>query len=131
MWTCPNCGRTFQRTRQSHYCGKAPETVPAYIDAQQEAARPHLAALREIIQSSVPDARERIAWSMPYYEKGGNTLSFSACQRHVSFYAGAEAIAQFAPALDGFATQKSAIYLPYDRELPAELLGNIAKWCLG
>ncbi len=27
MWTCPKCGRTFQRQEQSHYCGKAPETV--------------------------------------------------------------------------------------------------------
>ena len=27
MWTCPKCGRTFRNCNQSHYCGKAPETI--------------------------------------------------------------------------------------------------------
>lgn len=34
MWTCPKCGRTFKRQEQSHYCGKAPETMDEYIVAQ-------------------------------------------------------------------------------------------------
>ena len=36
MWTCPKCGRTFKRQEQSHYCGKAPETVEEYIAEQPE-----------------------------------------------------------------------------------------------
>lgn len=32
MWTCPKCGREFKRTNQSHYCGKAPESVDEYIE---------------------------------------------------------------------------------------------------
>ena len=38
MWTCPNCGREFKRTNQSHFCGSAPETVEAYIAALPEDA---------------------------------------------------------------------------------------------
>ena len=34
MWTCPKCGREFKRTNQSHYCGKAPESVDEYIELQ-------------------------------------------------------------------------------------------------
>lgn len=31
MWVCPKCKREFKRVNQSHYCGKAPETVNEYI----------------------------------------------------------------------------------------------------
>ena len=44
MWTCPNCGREFKRTNQSHFCGSAPETVEAYIAALPEDDRLALAA---------------------------------------------------------------------------------------
>ena len=37
MWTCPKCGRTFRNCNQSHYCGKAPETIEEYILGQPEA----------------------------------------------------------------------------------------------
>ena len=36
MWTCPECGRTFKKQNQSHYCGKAPETVEDYIMARTD-----------------------------------------------------------------------------------------------
>ena len=41
MWTCPNCGRAFRSENQHHFCGKAPETIDEYIDAQDEALREH------------------------------------------------------------------------------------------
>ena len=67
---------------------------------------------------------------MPYYEKEGKSISFSACKKHVSFYVGMEAIEKFALELNEFVTKKNAIYFPYDRELPAKLIEDIAKWCL-
>ncbi len=130
MWVCPKCGRAFKRTNQGHYCGKAPDTVEAYIAAQPAQARAHLAGIAQILRRSVPDARERILWSMPYYERGAESLSFSAGKTRLSFYAGAEAVERFAPALRGFETRKNAVYFPYDRPLPAELIEAIAKWCL-
>ena len=39
MWTCPKCGRTFKKQNQSHYCGRAPETVEDYILAQPDYVR--------------------------------------------------------------------------------------------
>ena len=36
MWKCPKCGREFQRTGQSHCCGKKPATVDEYILSQDE-----------------------------------------------------------------------------------------------
>lgn len=131
MWICPKCGREFKRTNQGHYCGKAPETVLEYIDSCPIETRAHLTDMMTLLKKSVPNVTERILWSMPYYEKKGKSISFSACKKHVSFYVGVEAIEKFTLELNGFVTKKSAIYFPYDRPLPKKLIENIAKWCLG
>ena len=130
MWICPKCGREFRRTNQSHYCGEAPGTVLEYIALQSAQARPHLTELRSILLHSVPGVSERIAWSMPYYEKDGKSISFSACKNHVSLYAGEEAIQAFSPELKGLVTKKSAVYFPYDTVLPVGLIEKLVKWCL-
>lgn len=130
MWICPKCGKSFKRTNQSHYCGKAPETVLEYIKSQPIETRAHLSQMMIILQNSVPSVNERILWSMPYYEKEGKSISFSACKKHISFYVGVNAIEMFASELDDVVTKKNAIYFPYDRALPAKVIEDIAKWCL-
>lgn len=130
MWVCPKCGREFKRTNQGHYCGKAPETVSEYIEAQAPETRSHLKGLAAAIRESVPEVSERISWSMPTYEKSGKAISFYACKNHISFYVGVEAVEKFASELSGFDTKKNAVYLPYGRELPSELIAEIVKWCL-
>ena len=127
-WTCPACGRTFERQGQSHYCGK-PQTVDEYIAAQEESVRPRLSEIRAILKEALPDAEECISWSMPTYRKGKNLIHFAASKKHLGLYPGGEATAVFADELAGFDVSKGTIRLPYDRELPAELIGRIAKWC--
>ncbi len=130
MWTCPKCGREFKRSNQGHYCGEAPKTVLEYIGLQPTETQPRLTEMMLILQGCVPCVNERILWSMPYYEKEGKSISFSACKKHISFYAGEEAIGKFALELNGFTTKKNAVYFPYDKALPAKLIEDIAKWCL-
>ena len=65
MWKCPKCGRTFKNENQSHYCGKSPETVDEYILAQDAYIREQLQRVREAIRDELPDATEKISWSMP------------------------------------------------------------------
>ena len=65
MWTCPNCGRAFRSVNQQHYCGKAPESIDEYINAQDEALREPLRQVRAAIQAQLPEAKEKISWSMP------------------------------------------------------------------
>lgn len=130
MWICPKCGRSFKAANQGHYCGKAPETVLEYIDSQPSKAQAHLTEMMVTLKNSVPCVNEHILWSMPYYEKDGKSISFSACKNHVSFYAGVEAIQAFAAELNEFAAKKNAIYFPYSKALPTKLIADIAKWCL-
>ena len=130
MWICPKCGREFKRTNQSHYCGKAPNTVLEYINSQPIETQTRLTEMMIILQNSVPGVNERILWSMPYYEKEGKSISFSACKNHISFYVGDAAMERFSLELNNFVTKKNAIYFPYDRVLPTKLIESIAQWCL-
>ena len=130
MWICPKCKREFKNTNQGHYCGKAPETVLEYIDSQPLETHSHLTEMMITLKNSVPCVKEHILWSMPYYEKEGKSISFSACKKYISLYVGVEAIGEFASELNGFVTKKNAIYFPYDKELPTKLITKIAKWCL-
>ena len=129
MWTCPKCGRQFSRQNQDHYCGKAPQTIDEYIASQDESIQPKLNELRTIILSALPDAQERISWSMPTYWKGRNLIHFAASKKHIGLYPGDEAVAKFAADLEGFSVSKGTIRLPYDKDLPAELITRIAQWC--
>lgn len=131
MWVCPKCGREFKRNNQSHYCGNPPATVDEYIMQQEIKAQGHLQALRAVIKNNSADVIERIAWSMPTYDRAGKSLSFAAGKSQISLYVGVDAVEMFQADLGNFVTKKSAVYLPYDRELPHKLLVEIVKCCLG
>ena len=129
MWTCPKCGRTFKRQGQDHYCGKAPETIDEYIEAQPEEMRQYLRAVRDAIRAALPEAEERISWSMPTFWDKHNIIHFAGFQKHIGLYPGPEAVVEFAERLSDFKTSKGAIQLPYNKPLPLALIADIAVWC--
>lgn len=128
MWRCPKCGREFARQEQQHYCVK-PKTIDEYIAVQPEAVQPKLRELRRILRAAVPEAEERISWSMPTYWKGQNLIHFAASKKHLGLYPGGEATTVFAEELKDYDVSKGTIRLPYDKPLPAELIETIARWC--
>ena len=130
MWKCPKCGRTFKKQGQSHYCGKAPETIEEYIAAQPEEVQPYLTELRNALRAALPEAEERISWSMPTYWKNHNIIHFAGFKNHAGMYPGPEAVLEFAERLTEYRTSKGTIQLPYSRPVPAELVSDIARWCL-
>ena len=129
MWNCPKCGRTFRNTNQSHYCGKAPQTIAEYILDQPEDIRPLLRTLCEAIHAAIPEAKEKISWSMPTFWNGCNLIQFAAFPKHIGLYPGPEAVEAFADRLTDYQTSKGTIRLPLDRPLPLELIAEIARWC--
>ena len=131
MWKCPKCGRTFKNVNQHHFCGKAPETIDEYILAQDEGIRSQLQSVREVLSARLPDAVEKISWSMPTYWKDHNILHFAAAKKHIGLYPGPEAVMEFAEKLDqaGCKYSKGAIQIPYSDDLPLELIAEIADWC--
>ena len=129
MWQCPKCKRAFEKQDQPHDCGKS-QTIDEYIDRQDAAVQHRLREVRAILRAALPEAQERMSWSMPTYWQGRNLIHFAASKKHLGLYPGGEATAAFAEELKGFDVSKGAIRLPYEKELPAELIARIARWCL-
>ena len=127
-WKCPKCGREFSKKDQQHFCEK-PQTIDEYIAAQDERVQPRLNEIRAILKKALPEAEECISWSMPTYRKGRNIIHFAAFKKHIGVYPGGEATEKFAEELAEYDTSKGTIRLPYDRELPEDLLERIARWC--
>ena len=129
MWKCPKCGREFKKKGQSHYCGEKPKTIDEYILSQDEDKQEDLRYIRQILHSALPEAEERISWSMPTYWKGHNIVHFAASKKHIGLYPGPAAVAQFSKELQGYKTDKGTIRIPYGK-IDAALIEKIAKWCL-
>ena len=129
MWTCPKCGRAFKRANQDHYCGKAPASIDEYILKQDMAIQPALMSLRDAIHDAIPEAEEKIAWSMPTWKRHGHVISFAANKHHIGVYIGEEAVDQFHERLTGVEVHKGNLRLKYDQEIPHTLIADIAKWC--
>ena len=131
MWKCPKCGREFKNVNQTHYCGKAPVTVDEYISAQDEGIQANLQSIRAVLRRELPDATEKISWSMPTYWKDHNIIHFAASKKHIGLYPGSEAVEQFAEKLcQACCTySKGSIRILYSENLPLDLIAEIAAWC--
>ena len=129
MWLCPKCGRTFAKQNQAHSCGRVPETIDEYISAQPEQVQKYLHEVRDTIRTALPEAQERISWSMPTYWKQHNIIHFAGNKTHIGLYVGTEAVEQFAERLKEYKTSKGTIQFLYSKPLPLELIADIAKWC--
>ena len=129
MWTCPNCGREFKRTNQSHYCGNAPVSVDEYISQQVKDIQPMLVCLKNTINEAIPDAEETIAWSTPTWKKKGNIIRFAASKNHIGVYVWEDAVSFFEERLRGLETKNGVIRLKIGEEMPLSLIADMAKWC--
>ena len=106
-----------------------PMTIHDYIESQDESIQPRLNAIYDMIRAEIPEAEERLSWGMPTFWKGRNIIHFAPAKKHIGLYPGAEAIEFFAPLLTAYKTSKGAIQLPNNRDLPLDLIAEIARWC--
>ncbi|MFV0439937.1 MAG: iron chaperone [Lachnospirales bacterium] len=129
MWECPKCNRKFKNTNQDHYCGEAPKTIDEYINRQAEDVRPFLQEVRKTLKKSLPEAEEKISWSMPTFYKKKNIIHFASFKKHIGVYPGPKAVEHFAKELEGYKSSKGSIQFPYNKPIPYNLIGEIGKWC--
>lgn len=128
MWQCPKCEREFESQNQKHFCEK-PKTIDEYIASQPENVQPLLNQVRDTLRAVLPDAEERISWSMPTFWKKHNIIHFAAAKSHIGIYPGAMAMEHFSDRLKEYKTSKGALQLPFSKPLPLELIAEIAGWC--
>ena len=106
MLECPKCGRKFKNTDQDHYCGAAPGTIEEYIARQPEEVRPYLSRVHDTIKGALPDAVQKISWSMPTYWKKRNLIHFAASKKHLGLYPGPRGGGMFRRAAEGVQDQQ-------------------------
>lgn len=128
MWKCPKCGKEFKNINQNHFCGEKPKTIEEYIMRQDEEKQTDLFLIRQTLQQALPEAEERISWSMPTYWKDHNIVHFAASKKHIGFYPGPEAVAAFKEELKNYNVDKGTIRIPYGK-VDTELISKIAQWC--
>lgn len=91
--------------------------------------QPILRQLQKTIREAIPEAKEKISWSMPTFWKGRNLIQFAASRKHIGLYPGPEAVEVFADRLAAYSTSKGTIRLPLNQPMPLELIADIARWC--
>jgi uncharacterized protein YdhG (YjbR/CyaY superfamily) len=102
-----------------------------YIMEQPDNLQVLLLTVREAIRQALPNATEKVSWSMPTYWQGQNLIHFAAQKNHLGIYPGADAIEHFTTRLNDYKTSKAAIQFPY-KSFGAEqlnLISEIAAWC--
>jgi uncharacterized protein YdhG (YjbR/CyaY superfamily) len=101
-------------------------SVDDFFAQLNDVQRPHLETLRELSLGADPEAREELKWNLPVYVRDGKTSLWMLqnFKNHCSlrfpppFFATQKAAVQDA----GFEAGSGFIKLPYERELPIELL---------
>ncbi len=105
--------------------------IDKYIESQPEHLQALLLEVRRTIRLAIPDAAEKISWSMPTFWRGHNLIHFAAQKNHLGIYPGAGAMEQFAARLAEYKTSKGAVQFPY-KSFGAEqlsLIAEITAWC--
>lgn len=106
------------------------EDVDAYIADSDEAARPKLKELRAIVNSTVPDAEERISWGVPFYRYHGDLAGFAAYKKHVSFGIASGGLRTKDRKLleeRGYVTGKKTVQIAFDQKVPSSTIKKILK----
>lgn len=103
--------------------------IDRYVAGLPDDKRPVVEHLRAVIARVAPDAIPAISYQMPAFRYRGKALaSFAAATSHLGLYPmSAEIVARHAAALEGWATAKGTIRIPYDRPLPDELIEVIVR----
>jgi uncharacterized protein YdhG (YjbR/CyaY superfamily) len=107
-----------------------PTTIDDYIDESPDAGRRPLQRLRALCRGAAARGVEQIKWGHPAFvhPDGVILFMFSAHKAHVSFAVTPTTREAFADELGTFRTGKGTVALPYDAELPLDLLRRMIQF---
>lgn len=107
-------------------------TIDEYIAQYDGEVRERMEKLRALILSCSPAITEKISWGMATFVLDGNLVHFAGEKRHMGFHPGPEAVEAFGKRLDeaGYRHSKGTVQLPYDREMPWDILREMVEFCV-
>jgi uncharacterized protein YdhG (YjbR/CyaY superfamily) len=106
-------------------------SVDDFFARLDDLQRPHLEALRVLSREADPEAREELKWNLPVYVRGSNTnlWMLQNFKKHCSLRFSPPFFGTRRRAVEqaGYEAGEGFIKLPYDRELPTELLKGLMR----
>lgn len=104
------------------------QSLDEYIAACPPDSQAYLRQIRQLIQTLVPDAKEKISYQIAAFERNGrNLIHFAGWKKHVSLYpvpAGSEA---FERQIEKYAGGKGTVKFALEEPLPIKLIEKIIK----
>lgn len=107
-----------------------PTSIDDYIAAHEEPARSRLQELHRLAQAAAPEAIEAIKWGSPAYLHSKGTILFivTAHAKHANVTLTPTAREAFDDELSDFETGKGSVKIPYDHEVPSDLLRRMITY---
>ena len=106
-------------------------SVDDFFAQLSDLQRPHLESLRELSLAADLEAREELKWNLPVYVRGEKTnlWMLQNFKNHCSLRFSPPFFATYKAAVEaaGYEAGEGFIKLPYQRELPIELLKALMK----
>jgi uncharacterized protein YdhG (YjbR/CyaY superfamily) len=105
-----------------------PRSVEEYISWYSPEIQEKLEQIRQTLRQALPEAKEVISYHMPAFKTHEVLVYFAATKNHIGFYPTSSGVSEFKKELAQFETSKGAIQIPYNQEIPLELISQIAQF---
>ncbi len=104
-----------------------PNSVEEYIAKAPEEIQDKLRELRKIIQDTVPEAQEKLSYSMPYYGYKGRLAYFAFAKKHIGLYLPPPVIEEHKEELKSYVTAMATVQFPHEKPLPKSLIVKLLR----
>lgn len=105
-----------------------PTSVEEYFSWFSPEIQAKLQQIRDTLRAALPEAKEVISYHMPAFKTTEVLVYFAAAKSHLGYYPTNSGVEEFKKELAEYVTSKGAIQFPYERELPLELIAQIAQF---
>lgn len=105
-----------------------PTSVEEYFSWFPPDIQAKLQQIRDTLRAALPEAKEVISYHMPAFKTTEVLVYYAAAKSHLGYYPTNSGVEEFKKELAGYVTSKGAIQFPFDRELPLDLIAQIAQF---
>jgi uncharacterized protein YdhG (YjbR/CyaY superfamily) len=100
--------------------------ISTYISEFPAEVQEILTKIRQLIQTTIPEATEAISYGMPTFKlHGKNVVHFAAWKNHIGFYPTPSGTEEFKTQLSPYEHAKGSIKFPLDKPIPYKLIIDI------
>lgn len=104
------------------------DQVKQYFAKLKSPQKEILEKVRQTIQKSAPQAKERMSYGVPAFVLQGGPILYAAFKTHIGLYPEPATIKKFAFELKNYETAKGTIKFPLDKPVPFDLIGKIVRY---